>query len=445
MKSAYAKQNGLKEMTHEQLDEHWQTLSLYEVPAFKVLGFGTSYRVYMIAGLFNTFLAALTIHTNGWFMVTTILSNEASKSYWEYLFGQGMLWWVPYNSPKHVALLFWALSSVQFIVPLAKSLPPPFMKPLPDFLLTAKKRSETWKKTAVSEDEERWTLTYGEEYYPEIRYQTWWYLAFGPGDWEYTYHESLLHLAIASGMKITFAMTYYLFSSLQMNECLIAKRGFRLWVNKATGDVVNVEKHGREGAELKRKSFGWEVRAMEGVIMLFRSVTPRSIFILLAKCALQMNLQITLFGIRRLKEHKRATLMRDLISFSLDGPETLFLLSIPSMMFTVLNELSVVWTLFAKFVEVRNEVIEKVRSLGDDDYYVVAYNGGGHKIKEYKGKDVNWELWKCWYEFAKLAGVTLLALWMIGYALIKFFADSFFCHDGLWNWSWPIWNGCVYI
>jgi hypothetical protein len=96
---------------------------LQKVKQMKVMGLPASFDVFFLISLLSTLLQAITIHTNAWFMITTVMSNDAATPLWSYVFQTSMLRWIPYNTPAVMAVIFWCLSLIQFFQPLAKGLP----------------------------------------------------------------------------------------------------------------------------------------------------------------------------------------------------------------------------------------------------------------------------------------------------------------------------------
>merc|ERR1719223_1763244 len=108
-----------------------------------------------------------------------------------------------------------------------------------------------------------------------------------------TYRESVTMLALASGLRYTGSCSISYPKTL-IYEIITFKRGYKRYIED-------------KGFEPTNK--GWEMRSLKEFQKLSRTHLKRLIFLMACKLALQMNLQITLFLIKRI-QHKNTNLQK---------------------------------------------------------------------------------------------------------------------------------------
>jgi len=239
-----------------------------------------------------------------------------------------------------------------------------------------------------------------------------------------TYPESVAHLALASGLRYTGAMSLS-YPKQRIYEIIQLKEGYSIKTPKGLEPLPQ----------------GWQLRALKEFQKLARWQESRAFFIMVCKLAFQMNLQISYIIIFRIL-HDDITKMTD--TMTVTG-----CISIMSLLFTFTLELLDVFAMIVICWHVRSSVREAVFKLGssskpfalddfqDDDGQQdededERPNDERTNRKLYSGKDVKAEYYIAMRSFWKLIGLTIFSTWLIFYALLKFFC-AMRCEYGLWD------------
>jgi len=238
-----------------------------------------------------------------------------------------------------------------------------------------------------------------------------------------TYRESIANLALASGLRYTGSMSIS-HPTQRIQEIIEAEQGY-------TVDT---------GSGLNPLPQGWEMRALQEFQFLGNTHLNRITFVMLYKLAFQMNLQITYIIISRINlkwQDQSAT-----------GVSALGLMAVMSILYTFCTELYDVYGVASIFRKVRNArsgaetVKQKAFRLGTNNKpYAIkdVYDEDGTLVRRiYSGNDLKQTYFAAARTFWKLVLMTSFCVWLILYALLKFFF-TFYCPSG----AWQLHAGCL--
>jgi len=243
-----------------------------------------------------------------------------------------------------------------------------------------------------------------------------------------THRESVAMLALASGLRFVGSASISYPQTL-ITEIIQFQRGYKI----------------RTDIGYEPMSQGWEMRSLREFQKLSRTQVKRFTFVMVFKLALQMNLQITLFIISRMRSthgQPQSNWFEHVATSGIIASEVAGLLSIASLVSTFCTELYDVYLILHLFYRVRVAVQGKVNGIGDDDHYAdddfIADVGIGHQSLEYTGKHLKEEYFSARWDAIGIVGVALFSMWLVGYALLKF-GLSCICEHG----AWELRGGCV--
>jgi len=393
---------------------------------------------FLVYQLFSTVLQIFTIQSNAWFMVTAVQNNDEMLELWTFLWKYSMFGFLPKRTwsnvftPKVLGIFIWCLSTLQLILPLMKSVPWPGSQKSSrknglrfptrragDARAAESEESEDVifvKHGGVGQDEE--TPFVPESFYYD--FDTCWsklvgnvFEVWGFPAYKCTYRESVAHLALASGLRYTGAMSLS-YPKQRIYEIIQLKEGYSIKTPKGLEPLPQ----------------GWQLRALKEFQKLAWWQESRAFFIMVCKLAFQMNLQISYIIIFRIL-HDDITKMTD--TMTVTG-----CISIMSLLFTFTLELLDVFAMIVICWHVRSSVREAVFKLGssskpfaledfqDDDGQQdededERPNDERTNRKLYSGRDVKAEYYIAMRSFWRLIGLTIFSTWLIFYALLKFF------------------------
>jgi len=261
----------------------------------------------------------------------------------------------------------------------------------------------------------------------------------------FTRSQELAFLAVASGLRYTSSMSIS-YPRAIINDIVAFKQGFT--IRTATG-----------GLEVMTQ--GWEMSALRTLRAAQLTIMHRMVCVLLLKLALQMNLQIDFFIIKRARNHPGESFYRQfyrqLLAGELEGSDMVEVASILGLLVTVACEFTDGWLLLEVFWSLRKKVLPSVsevktplcwlllhmfQKLGRrvcgieekhdrEDHY--AYEDLEDQPRNrYTGKDLKAFYYKvCWNMMAMVV-LQLISLFLIMYGVLKFIMSAG-CDDNLWQ------------
>jgi len=330
--------------------------------------------------------------------------------------------WTTLLAPKWLAIFLWCLSTGQLIKPMLVAVPSEQQKnvfPARDAACLKVNASSPRKLSSdfVPEEYCHDFMTYWSTIVQDL-FEMWSFTVD-----KSTYRQSVANLALASGLRYTGSMSIS-HPKQQIQEIIEAKQGY-------TVDT---------GSGLNPLPQGWEMRALQEFQVLGKTHLNRITFVMLYKLAFQMNLQITYVIISRInlkRQHQSAW-----------GISVLGLVSVMSMLYTFCTELYDVYGVTSIFRKVNNArsgaegVRKKAFRLGTSSKpYAINdfYDEDGTIARTtYSGRDFKQAYFAAARTFWKLILMTIFCVWLILYALLKFFF-AFHCPSG----AWELHSGCL--
>jgi len=336
--------------------------------------------------------------------------------------------WTTVLAPKWLAIFLWCLSTGQLIKPLLAAIPSEQQRnvfPAKDAACLRVNASSPQKLVKDSEEVR--------DFVPETYchdFMTYWstigrdlFEMWGFTVNKSTYRESVANLALASGLRYTGSMSIS-HPKQRIQEIIEAKQGYTV----------------DEGSGLNPLPQGWEMRALQEFQFLGKTQLNRITFVMLYKLAFQMNLQISyiiISGINLKQQGQSAT-----------GVRVLGLVAVMSMLYTFCTELYDVYGVTSIFRQVTHArsgaeaVKKKAFRLGDSSKpYAIKdfYDKDGAIVRTtYSGKDFKQAYFAAARTFWKLILMTIFCVWLILYALLKFFFACY-CPSG----AWQLHGGCL--
>lgn len=401
---------------------------LQDVGKLTILGQEVSFQSFMLFQLFNTVLQTLTIQTSAWFMVTAVQTNDEVLEVWAFLWENSMFKFMPPSTwrvtitPKWVAIVLWCLSLGQLILPLLRSVPwEGHTKSFP--------AKDAGRMRVVEESPHKLEGAKEQGFVPEDYYHdfmTYWskmievfFEMRGFDVRKSTYSHCVANLSLASGLCYTGSMSIS-HQQRRISQIIEGRQGFKF--NTESG--------------LEPLDRGWEMRAAKAFQRLGSARYNRITYIMFYKQALQMNLQITLVIITRIR------LMQQRDDAGLIGIDVAGFISIMSLLYNFSTELYDVYKVGRIFRNVRKAVKETALKLAGkcapyahDDFY--DEEGSIQRIS-YHGNDLKREYFAAERTYWDLNYLSIFCVWLTGYALIKFFF-AFVCPGG----AWELQKGCL--
>jgi len=382
--------------------------------------------------LSSTCLQIITIQTNAWFMVTAVEQSEKNQRFWEYLWQNSMFkFFLPDSTwesvtPAGLAIVLWLLSLGQLLQPLAAGTPWGEKRAKPRFPARGKVRARPEEGSDAFEILCPKEIAQGffQDFHTPLGKVC---QALGSKlSRKCTYRQSVAMLAFASGLRYVGSPSISYPRQL-IKDIIDFRRGYKIRTDVGYEAMLQ----------------GWEMRALKEFLQLSRQHFHRLNYVMFLKLALQMNLQISVFIMDRMRRDKE-NFLEQISRGEIDSREVASLVSIASLIVTFIVECIDAVLILLTFRTTHKAVKEKVQSIGKEDHY--AYDdfnagdgsGDGDQRVEYTGRDLKAEYYWAWIEVCRMLVMIIICVWLIGYALSKF-AAACYCKDGAWELS----TGCL--
>jgi len=397
------------------------------------------FHTFLIFRLSSTCLQVLTIQMSAWFMVTAVEDSSKNMDFWVYLWDNSGFGHMDENNwrimtPAHLATIFLFLSFGQLLQPLIAGVPLCTFSSRGDKgLFPARSRSSL--KLEEQNDKEAQEAILKEKCPKQVKqgffldFDTLWSTLWRClGAKKCTYRESVAMLAQASGLRYVGSPTISYPRKL-IEDIIGFQRGYKIRID--------------DGYEAMTQ--GWEMRALKEFVKLGRTHVLRLFFIMFLKLALQMNLQISLFIMDRMRTEQEIFFQK-VWNRRIDLSEVAGLVSIASLAFTFCTELLDVGLILDTFYKVCQAVHKRVHACKDsckdgkqhyafDDFITMDKS---HERIEYTAKHLKEEYRFAWSIVCWIVLIVLVSTWLIGYALTKFFMACY-CEYGAWSFA----SGCL--
>jgi len=385
---------------------------LQQVEKLTIMQIKVSFGLFLMLHLCLTVVQVITIQSNAWFMMNAAQTNEEMLHLWVFLWEKSGFHilpkstWTTLITPKWSAIILWGLSTGQLMLPLLTGVPWP---PCKGSHFPTKKARQN--HAFVPQEYFHDFMTLWSTLSQEV-FEVWGYAVH-----RCTYRESVAKLSLASGLRYTGSISIS-YPRHRIDEIIKFKQGYT--VKTRTG--------------LETLPQGWEMRAVKECQKLVRTHLNRVLFIMLYKLALQMNLQLTIIIIWRIEDLSKGDIARvDAVGY----------FSIISLSLTFFMELYDVGTVVSIFCRVRKAVKGEVDNMCNSSKVYATHDFTKDEDKSlqrtiYLGKDLKSEYYMAVRSFWRMIFVTILCVWLIGYALLKFVLSQY-CEHGAWSYH----QGCL--